>query len=121
MKNTWNKYPNKGGKQKTAKYYAANQKVLREYARKKYRNLSEKEKNKIGINNFYSIITNEQTLKFGDIVVNNREFHASKQAIVLNLVNTNKIVVSDKFKHSDDGSKYFIGYLHDDDVIKYVI
>ena len=54
----------------------------------------------------------EQILKFGGIVVNKREFHASKQAIALNLVNTNKIVVSDKFKHSDDGSKYFIGYLH---------
>ena len=47
-----------------------------------------------------------------------KEFHASKQAIALNLVDTNKIVVSDKFKHSDDGSKYFIGYLHDDDVIR---
>ena len=61
----------------------------------------------------------EQTLKFGDIVINKREFHASKQAIALNLVNTSKIVVSDKFKYSDDGSKYFIGYLHDDnDVIR---
>ena len=56
-------------------------------------------------------------LKFGDVVVNKREFHASKQAIDFNLVNTNKIVVSDKFKHSDDGFKYFISYLHDD-VIK---
>ena len=52
------------------------------------------------------------------IVANKREFHASKKAIALILVNTNKIVVSDKFKHSDDGSKYFIGYLHDDDVIR---
>ena len=60
----------------------------------------------------------EQTLKFGDIVVNKKEFNASKQAIALNLVNTSKIVVSDKFKHSDDGFKYFIGYLHDDDVIR---
>ena len=47
----------------------------------------------------------EQTLRFGDIVLDKREFHASKQAIALNLLNTNKIVVSDKFKHSDDGSK----------------
>ena len=54
--------------------------------------------------------------QFGDIVVNKKEFHASKQGIASNLVNTNKIVVSDKFKHSDDGSRYFIGYLHDDDV-----
>ena len=59
----------------------------------------------------------EQILKFGDIVINKREFHASKQAIALNLVNANKIVVSDKFKHNDDGFKYFIGYLHDDNVI----
>ena len=60
----------------------------------------------------------EQILKSGDVVVNKKEFHASKQAITLNLVNTNKIVVSDKFKHSDDGFKYFIGYLHDDDIIR---
>ena len=60
----------------------------------------------------------EQTLKCGDIVVNKKEFHASKQAIALNLVNTNKVVVSDKFKHSDDDFKCFIGYLHVDDVIR---
>ena len=57
----------------------------------------------------------KQTLKFGDIVVNKKEFHASKQAIALNLVDTNQIVISDKFKHNDDGFKYFISYLHDDD------
>ena len=60
----------------------------------------------------------EQTLKFGDIVVNKKDFHASKQAIALNLVNTNKIAVSGKFKHSDDGFKYFIGYLHYGDLIR---
>ena len=46
VKNAWDKYHNKGGKQKAAKHYAANQKVLREHAKSKYRNLSEKEKNK---------------------------------------------------------------------------
>ena len=30
--------------------------------------------------------------------------------IDLKSVNVNQIVVSDKFKHSDDGFKYFIGY-----------
>ena len=35
-----------------------------------------------------------------------------------NLVNTNKIVVSYRAKRSDDGFKYFIGYLHDDHVIR---
>ena len=61
----------------------------------------------------------KQTLKFGDIVVNKKEFHTSKQAIVLNLVDTDKLVVSDKFKYSDNGSsKHFIGYLDDDDIIR---
>ena len=46
LKNAWNKYHNKGGKQKAAKYYAANQEVLKEVAKNKYRNLSEKGKNK---------------------------------------------------------------------------
>ena len=59
----------------------------------------------------------EQILKFGDFTVNKIEFHASKQGLA-NLVNTTKIVVSDKFKHSDDGLKYFIFYLHDDDIIR---
>ena len=57
------------------------------------------------------------TLKFDNIEVNKKEFYASKQAIGLNLVNTNKIVLSDKFKHSDNGSKYFIGY-KDDNAIR---
>ena len=61
---------------------------------------------------------NKQTLKFGDIVVNKREFYASKQAIALNLVNTNKIVVSYRIKHSGDCFKNFIGCLHEDYVIR---
>ena len=55
----------------------------------------------------------EQTLKFGDIVVNKKEFRVSKQEIALNLVDINKIVISDKFKHRDKGFKYFIGYKYD--------
>ena len=46
LKNAWDKYHNKGRKQKAAKHYSANQKLLRENARNTYRNLSEKEKNK---------------------------------------------------------------------------
>ena len=60
----------------------------------------------------------KKTIKFGDIVVNKKQFHASKQAMALNLVNTGKILVSYQFKHIDDGFKYFIGFLHDDDVIR---
>ena len=52
----------------------------------------------------------EQTLKFNNIRLNKKEFHKSKQAINLDLVTVNQIVVSDKFKHSDQSFKYFIGY-----------
>ena len=54
----------------------------------------------------------EKTLKFNNIKVNQKEFHKSKQAIELDLVDTGKIVVSDRFKHSE-GFKYFIGYQED--------
>ena len=52
----------------------------------------------------------EKTLKFDNIRVNKKEFHKSEQPIDLDLINVDQIVVSDKFKHSDDGFKYFIGY-----------
>ena len=52
----------------------------------------------------------EKILKLENIRVNKKEFHKSKQPINLHLVNVDQIVISDKFKHSDDGFKYFIGY-----------
>ena len=38
------------------------------------------------------------------------------QAIDLSLVTVDQIVVSDKFKHSDDGFEYFIGYQEGENV-----
>ena len=52
----------------------------------------------------------EKTLKFNNIRVNKKEFHKSKQPIDLISVKVDQIVVSDKFKHSDEDFKYFIGY-----------
>ena len=52
----------------------------------------------------------EQTLKFDNIRVNKKEFYKSKQPIDLMSVKVDQIFVSDKFKHSDEGYKYFIGY-----------
>ena len=52
----------------------------------------------------------EKTLKFNNVKINKKEFHKSKQAIDLDSVDTDKIVVSDKFKHSEEGYKHFIGY-----------
>ena len=59
----------------------------------------------------------EKTLKFNNIKANEKEFHKSKQAIELDLVDTGKIVVSDRFKHSEEGFKYFIGY-QEDEIVK---
>ena len=55
----------------------------------------------------------EKTLKFDNIRANKKEFHKSKQPINLDLVNVDQTVTSDKFNHSDDGFKYFIGYRED--------
>ena len=53
----------------------------------------------------------EKTLKFNNIRLNKKEFHKSKEPIDLLSVDLDQIVVSYKFKHNDEGFKYFIGYL----------
>ena len=52
-----------------------------------------------------------------NIRVNKKILHESKQSINLDLINVDQIVVSDKFQHSDDGFKYFIGY-KEDEIVK---
>ena len=59
----------------------------------------------------------EETFKFNNIKINKKEFNKSRQAIDLDSVDTNKIVGSDKFKHSEEGFKYFIGY-QEDEIVK---
>ena len=85
---------------------------IKEYQRKRYQQLIQYKKevlqNKWALF-LFSIRMNEKTLKFGNIWVNKKEFHKSKQPINLDLVNLDQIVVSDKLKHSDDGFKFFIG------------
>ena len=60
---------------------------------------------------------NEKTLKFINIKINKKEFHKSKQAIDLDSVTVDKIVVSDKFRHNEEGYKYYTGY-KEDEIIK---
>ena len=52
----------------------------------------------------------EKALKFDNIKLNKKEFHKSKQPIDLMSVKVDQIVISDKFNHSDEGFKFFIGY-----------
>ena len=51
-----------------------------------------------------------KALKINNIRLNKNEFHKSKEPIDLMSVNVDQIVVSDKFKHNNEGFKYFIGY-----------
>ena len=52
----------------------------------------------------------KKRLKFNNIILNKKRFHRSKEPIDLLSVDLDQIVVSDKFKHNNEGFKYFIGY-----------
>ena len=51
-----------------------------------------------------------QVLKFGEKEVDKKEFYSSKSTILLNNIDTSKIVVSNKWK-INISSKFFIGYI----------
>ena len=59
----------------------------------------------------------EKILKFNNIRLNRKQFHKSKLSIDLKSVNLDQINVSDKFKHSNEGFKFFIGY-QEDQIVK---
>ena len=56
-------------------------------------------------------------IKFANKEINKKEFYSSKEAILLDSVDLNKIVVSKKWKIDDKTYKYFCGYFNND-VIK---
>ena len=53
-------------------------------------------------------------IKFGDKEINKKEFYSSKQAILLDSVDLDKIVVSNKWKINETTYKYLCGYLNND-------
>ena len=55
-------------------------------------------------------------IKFGNKEVNKKEFYLSKQAISLDSVDLNKIVVSKKWKINDTTYKHICGYLNNDTI-----
>ena len=59
----------------------------------------------------------KKTLKFYNIRLNKKEFQKSKQPIDLMSVNVDQIVISDTFKHNNEGFKYFTGY-QEDEIVK---
>ena len=56
-------------------------------------------------------------IKFGNKEINKKEFYSSRQAILIDSADLNKIVVTKKCKIDDKTYKYFCGYLSND-VIK---
>ena len=55
-------------------------------------------------------------IKFGDKEVNKKECYSSKQAISLDSVDLDKIVVSNKWKISETTCKYLYGHLNNDTI-----
>ena len=55
-------------------------------------------------------------IKFGNKEVNKKEFYLSKQAISLDSVDLDKIVVSNKWKISETTCKYLCGFLNNDTI-----
>ena len=55
-----------------------------------------------------------ETIKLGDKEINRKEFYSSKQAIALDSVDLDKIVVSSKWIINDTTHKYLCGYLNND-------
>ena len=55
-------------------------------------------------------------IKFGNKEVNEKEFYSSKQAISLDSVDLNKVVVSKKWKINDTAYGHICGYLNNDTI-----
>ena len=70
-------------------------------------------------NNFlseHSMKMSSRKIKFGDKEVDKKEFYSSRQAISLDSVDLNKIIVSNKWKINDAAYKYLRGYLNNDTI-----
>ena len=115
-----------------AEYYLKNKEAIKEKSKNQCKNLSHEEKNKIkeyhgkryqqlipykkgALQNklvlfLLSIKMSEKSLQFDNTTVKKNEFRKSKQSIDLDLVHVYQIVVSDKFKHNDDGFQHFLSY-----------
>ena len=64
----------------------------------------------------HSIKRSSRKIKFGDKEVNKKEFYSTKQAIPLDSVDLDKIVVSNIWKINDTTYKYLCGYLNNDTI-----
>ena len=114
-------------KEKAGEYYLKNKEATKEKSREHYL-VTRRKRQDLGVSNknvsrtgsvqkrtikkqivfssFLNIKNELKTLKFNNTRVKKKEL----QPIDLMSVNVDQIVISDKFKYSGDGFKYFIGY-----------
>ena len=94
---------------------------IKEYQKKKYQELIQYKKealeNKLINLSVCNITMSEKILKFNNVKINKKEFHKSKKVIDLDSIDTDEIVVSDKFRHNEEIFKYFTGY-QEDEIVK---
>ena len=70
-----------------------------------------KKKKKLSV---HTIKISLKKIKFGDKEVDKKEFYSSKQAISLDSIDLDKLVVSNKWKINETTYKYLCGYLNND-------
>ena len=57
---------------------------------------------------------NKNLIMFGDIKIEKRKFHGHKNPILIDDVDIDKKLISNKVSFSEKNYKYFIGYKDDD-------
>ena len=122
-------------KENAAEYYFKNKEAIKEKTREQYKNFSQEEKDKIKEyqkkkKRYQQLIQfKKEALFLPSIKMSQKtklrlirkNFINLKQPIDLMSANTEHIVTSDKFKHSDEGFKYFIRYREDEIVKPYLL
>ena len=60
----------------------------------------------------------KEILMFGDIEIEKNKFYCHKSLILLEDIDTEKVLVSKKISSGEKNYKYFIGYLYNDYKVK---
>ena len=60
----------------------------------------------------------KKNLMFGDIEIEKYKFYHHKSPILLEHADIEKVLVSNKISSGEKSYKYFIGYLHNDYIVK---
>ena len=102
FKKAYDKYHNKGGKEKAAFYYQKNKEMIKKREKDRYRSMTDIERNekkRKSLERYY-----KRKAQY---------FYEGKKAVNLGEVSVDKIAVSNKIKGNNETSKVFIGYMDD--------